>query len=339
MTASGNSSEALASVREATEHEGEGEPSAFLSAQSGLGQQRNGLQPEDIEAQQRAGSQRILEEFARFQQFQRLSARQPLGLNDGQALEGDGGGDHRPYTPDQSLLDAQDQAQFGFGLDASALDALIRRASALAGTLDADAARDPSGNNLSKKWAAELLSADKALKWGHLQIASVNGLLGGLRALVNVFSTDFRQQGAEDYADEQARQGLGSLVCALELYQAALLFKDEESGRAFCESVQLERDEGTRPSFGNLPNICPVWEKKAGEIKAYNARTAFRKLQDAIATRQRGRRRHQSPAPRFGCVGHHREAGCSRPQVQNPCPRRAAVSDLRRESQSPPGRR
>ena len=284
MASTRNSEKRLAALVEDDDEEaGQAPRPSFADGQPG-GKPLSSADQEAQKAAARRSLEKEIEELVRVRLTQAFSAAPGVA---GGAAAGASGvtGEFVPFTPEGSVVDSQEPA-FGFLDGSGGLAAAINRAVAIAGRQDQEGELDPFRNHLSKKWSTELNKNSSALKWGHLQSASVNGLLAAARALANIFSVDYDKEGAVEYSHEEGRKGLAAVLRALELYQGALLFKDETAGKAFCESVQLERDDGDfRASFGNLPNVCPIWEKKAAEIKAYHARTAFRQIQDTVAGR------------------------------------------------------
>jgi hypothetical protein len=189
--------QALTPVGEDDQPEEEGTSSVAAAQAGGGNQQHPQLQPADQRAQQQAFQQRVLAEFQRLQQqVGALSA--PNSDAGGDA--GAGGVGHFHYNPKSSLLCEQDQDAEP---QVSAVFSIIRRANAVVGSPDPDGALDPWRVNLSKKWSRALNDADKALKWGKLQFDSVNGLLDGLRALVNLYWIDFQLAGANQLDEGQ----------------------------------------------------------------------------------------------------------------------------------------
>jgi hypothetical protein len=186
MASTRNSEKRLAALVEDDDEEaGQALRPSFADGQPG----GKPLSSADQEAQKEAARRSLekeIDELVRVRLTQAFSAAPGVA---GGAAAGASGvtGEFVPFTPEGSVVDSQEPA-FGFLDGSGGLAAAINRAVAIAGRQDQEGELDPFRNHLSKKWSTELNKNSSALKWGHLQSASVNGLLAAARALANIFS-------------------------------------------------------------------------------------------------------------------------------------------------------
>ena len=187
----------------------------------------------------------------------------------------------RPRPAAEQFDDYDDGASTLSG-EGLATAAVVAQALQLAGDPCKDLAFDPSKRFLSKAWseALERGKTSQKLKWSETTVRLTNAILALVRAHGALFSAQGTEKALEEALDADPSQAFEAALSALELLQSSLYFDDEKRGRDLCEAAELDIENAEKKAFARLPLARPALAKKVAELKAYDSRSAFRKLQD-----------------------------------------------------------